>query len=168
MGEPLDRRAVRQDKAALERQADVRFDFPALDIETVRFERPLDVVVGVRLARASGLALPRADRAHVLHQRRRGDSGRQGGLEGIAILPGRRHSALRWSATSSSTLSQLMARRPLSRSSIIAISFRVSGIATPNRCALITVAPSSAPTSVLRFRTARSRQIPVLVFVWAR
>jgi len=43
----------------------------------------------------------------------------------------------------------------------------VSGMARPSVSAFVTVAPSSAPTSVLRRRTTRSRQIPVFVFVCA-
>ena len=91
MGQPLDDGAVVQANPSLEGQADVGLDLAALDLEPVGFQRALDVVEGLRLARAAGLALPGADGADVLHQRGRRHLGGELGLQWIAILPGRRH-----------------------------------------------------------------------------
>ena len=64
----LDHPTVRKNHAALQRQTDEGLDLPALDGVAVALERPLDVVVGLRLARGPGFPLPRGDRARVRHQ----------------------------------------------------------------------------------------------------
>src|SRR5437879_7740007 len=71
VGQPLDDGAVVETDPSFEGQAYVRLDLPALHLDAVRLERALDVVECLGLARAAGLALPRADRAHVLTRRLR-------------------------------------------------------------------------------------------------
>ena len=87
VSEPLDHRAVRKDHAALQRQADEGLDLAALDGVAVALERPLDVVVGLRLARSPGLPLPRGDRARVRHQGLRRHGRQQVRLVGIPVVP---------------------------------------------------------------------------------
>src|SRR5436309_2870100 len=89
VGQPLDDGAVVETDPSIEGQAYVRLDLPALHLDAVRLERALDVVECLGLARAAGLALPRADRAHVLHERLRRHLGSQRRLERIAVFPGR-------------------------------------------------------------------------------
>jgi len=89
VGQPLDDGAVVETDPSIEGQAYVRLDLPALHLDAVRLECALDVVECLGLARAAGLALPRADRAHVLHERLRRHLGSQRRLERIAVFPGR-------------------------------------------------------------------------------
>src|SRR5204862_1147789 len=58
MGQPLDDGTVWQAQAALEGQADVGLDLTAFHLDAEGLERPLDVVEGLRLARAARLPLP--------------------------------------------------------------------------------------------------------------
>jgi len=91
VGQALDDGAVVETDPSLQGQADVGLDLPALDVQPVVSERPLDVVEGLRFAGAAGLALPGGDRAHVVDEALRRHLGRELGLEWIAILPRRRH-----------------------------------------------------------------------------
>src|SRR6185503_13874080 len=138
--------------------------------EAIALETALDVVEGARLARAARLALPGRDGAGVGHQRIGGHRGEEGGFPRIRPAPvGAPHPrAPPARATSGSRLAQSIWRRPSSRSRINSASRRVSGISMPTLSPLRTSIPSWPSTSVLRLRTARSRQIPVLVLVCAR
>ena len=135
----------------------------------VALEHPLDVVEGAGPrpgcpTRAPSAPIVRTCSMSVFG----GDLGRQRRLQRIPIAPRAPRHALapRSPRPASSTLAQLITRRPSSRSSIIAMSRRVSGMADAERPRPSPPSRRAArPTSVLRLRTARSRQMPVLVLV---
>src|SRR5262245_3642943 len=91
MRQPFDDRAVVETDSAFQRQADVRLDLAALDLDAVGLERALDVVERARRAGAAGLALPGGDCTDVIHEGVRRDLGGELAFERVAVLPGRRH-----------------------------------------------------------------------------
>src|SRR5207245_11162136 len=58
MGEPFDDGAVVETDPSIEGQAYVGLDLAALHLDAIGFERALDVVQGLRLARAAALPAP--------------------------------------------------------------------------------------------------------------